>query len=368
MQKLRGKQYLEINVLEAARDRLRYLLTQFDHLYVAFSGGKDSWAVLTLLEEVYKEEGIKEKVKVLFRDEELISTTVVDFVTQVAESGRYQFHWLAVPMKVGKYILGRYHPFTCWDEGREWHRQPPEYALRSLGVDTSVLDEYSFDAATINYLEPSGKVGILTGVRADESLKRFMSVTAKVGDNYISNTSKRTWVVKPIYDWSETDVFKWFYDADLEYCPVYDLQAWAGSQLRVSTALHDRARSQLYRMKQMEPEFYQALTAVMPEVETTYRYGEDVDTSYIINAYPPTMDGVRQFAKDYVGPELLEDALLYVDSAALTRKDGESKGLILGHMPVRGVFLAIQSGSFWGSIPLVTMPSQEDIDFEQREV
>jgi predicted phosphoadenosine phosphosulfate sulfurtransferase len=365
MEKLREKRYLEQNVLDAAKDRLRYLIDQFDSLWVSFSGGKDSLVVLTLLEEVYREQGITEKINVIFRDEELISTTVVDFVSLIHDSGKYNLHWLAVPMKGGKYIMGRYLPFTCWDPSRKWHRQPPAYAVRSLGTDTSQLDEYSFDEATFAYFNPKGRVAILTGVRADESLKRFMGVTCKVADNYISRTTKKTWMAKPIYDWTETDVFKWFYDAGIDYCPVYDLQAWAGSQLRVSTVTHDRARSQLYRMKAMEPEFYQSLIEVMPEIETTFRYGEDVDYDALMRKFPPTMEGCLEFAKTYVGPELRDDAVQYVTSAMATRKDGEARGLPLGHMAVLRVYRAISSGSFWGNAPLVAAPSEEDFDFEQ---
>jgi len=366
MEKLREKQYLDINVLDAAKERLRYLINQFDSLWVSFSGGKDSWVVLTLLEEVYRELGIEEKIHVIFRDEEVISDTVVDFVKKVHDSGKYDLHWLAVPMKGGKYVMGRYLPFTAWDPKRQWHRQPPDYAVRSLGIDTSGLDEYSFDAATFGYFNPPGKIAILTGVRADESLKRFMGVTAKVGDNYISRTTKTTWMAKPIYDWTENDVFKWFYEQGIEYCPVYDLQAWSGSLLRVSTVTHDRAKSQLYRMKQMEPMFYQQLVALMPEIETTFRYGEDVDYDQLMKGYEHTMDGCMQFAKDYVGPDLLDDAIQYVESAKATRLDGEARGLPLGNMAVLRVFRAIASGTFWGNVPLVVAPSQEDLDFEAR--
>jgi hypothetical protein len=69
---VRGKQLMDINVYEAAKQRINHILDIFDNVAVSFSGGKDSLVVLSLVEEVYAERGMDEKVKVVFRDEELI--------------------------------------------------------------------------------------------------------------------------------------------------------------------------------------------------------------------------------------------------------------------------------------------------------
>ena len=43
------KKYLDINVYEALQERLKYIFENFDNIYVAFSGGKDSGLLLNLV-------------------------------------------------------------------------------------------------------------------------------------------------------------------------------------------------------------------------------------------------------------------------------------------------------------------------------
>lgn len=364
--KMRNKFFLDENVLVAAKARLRKMIAQFDNIYVSFSGGKDSWAVLTLLEQIYQEDGIDKKVDCVFNDEELITTEIVDFLKYVHDSDRFNLVWLAIPMQVGMYLLGKYHPFISWDTSRTWHREPPEYAVRSLGVDTSTCDEYVISKHVMNYLYPTGSVCNINGIRADESAKRLTAVTAKVGDNYLSTPFKRLWVSKPIYDWAELDIFKWLYESNNGYCSVYDLQAWAGLGLRVSTILNDRAKDKLASIKCTEPVFYEALVKVIPEVELSFRYGASLDMDAVINRYQPTFEGLRLCAKEIIGPELLDDAMTFIKVAESRRNKGLSQGLVLGNMPLRRLFKAIYSGSFWGNTPKTLQPSLEDLDFENK--
>lgn len=357
--------YLDIDVLTAAKERIRYLLDQFDQVWVAFSGGKDSLLTLKLVEEVYQEDGLTDKPNVLFRDEELIQDTVIDFVRSYAESGRYNFRYLAVPMKVGKFILGKHLPFTAWDPNRTWHRQPPPYAETTLPTG-EVADENNMDAAVFHGYK--GRIAVLVGVRADESLKRYMGCVASVVDNYISRTSaKNVWVCKPVYDWSETDVFKYFHDREVEYCPVYDYQMWAGTALRVASSLHERALPQIMAMKVMHPHYYQTLVDFMPEVESHVRYYKEMDLERVYAEYPHSWDGIRQYIRERLETEVQEDALAYVDSCETWRKGNELRdpNAILGNLPVLYVFRTVLGGSFVKAAIFPVAATQEDLDYEQ---
>lgn len=355
--------YLDIDVLTAAKDRIRYLLDQFDQLWVAFSGGKDSLVTLKLVEEVYAEEGLTTKVNVLFRDEELIQDPIVDFVRGYAESGRYNFRYMAVPMKVGKFIMGRHLPFTAWDPNRRWHRQPPPYAETTL-PSGEVADENNMDGAV--FAGYKGKIGVCLGVRADESLKRFLGCVATVNDNYISRATKQVWTCKPIYDWSEGDVFKYFYDRGIAYCPVYDAQMWAGTQLRVASTLHERAMPQLFAMKAMYPIYYQMLCEVMPEVETHFRYYKEMDQEAVMHRYPHSWDGIRQYILECLETESQEDAFNYVDSCETWRRGNEvrDRNAVLGNLPILYVFRVVIGGSFVKAAIFPVKPTQADLDYE----
>jgi predicted phosphoadenosine phosphosulfate sulfurtransferase len=362
-------QYITTDVLTEAKSRIRNLLYQFDQIWVAFSGGKDSLVCVELVEEVYREEGIKAKVNVVFRDEELIPDVIIDFVKFYAEqTDRFNFRYLAVPMKVGKFIMGKHLPFTAWDPDREWHRQPPEYAERNI---EGAAELYENDMDGLVFQGYKGKIAVITGVRADESLKRYQSCVIKKNDNYLVHTSaKHVMVVKPIYDWSETDVFKYFYDRNIKYCPVYDSQMWAGSELRVASLLHERAISNLLRCKRMFPVFYNQIIGLMPEVETQVRYWEEHDAGNVFYRYPHTFDGMRQYVETEIDLAMRPEAHKYIDGSERFRKQ-EMKvnpDRPLGGLPVLYIFQQLVRGTFVKAVigPLKTI-SSEHVMYESED-
>ena len=365
--KKRAKRYLELDVLTAAKERIRYLRTKFDTLVVAFSGGKDSWALLSLLEAVNAEDGITTPITVAFRDEEVINTTVVEFVKKVAESGRYDFLWFAYPMNVGMNIMGKYMPFVSWDTNRKWHREPPPYAIRSLGVDTAAMDEFQVHNSESAYYNAVGNTCVLMGIRAAESLKRFMGLTSKEKDNWISGDGMGSpATASPLYDWEEQDIFKWFYDANLDYCPVYNGQMWVNTTLRVSSSLHDRSLEQLVKLKEAEPEYWAQLISVLPELETQVRYSSEIDWWASIRSYPHTWEGLRQYIEENLDPDFKVMANAYVDQAVSLRSRLGRKPL--GGVPMRGIFDDIVRGKYWGGVVTFKEPNHDDYVFEGIEV
>jgi len=270
-------------------------------------------------------------------------------------------------MKVGKFIMGKHMPFTAWDKKRTWHRQPPSYAI----MDIEGADElYENDMDAMVFKGEKGKICVITGVRADESLKRYQSCVIKKNDNYIAHTGARNiMLAKVVYDWSETDVFKYFYDRKIRYCPSYDAQMWVGCELRVASLLHERAIPNLLKCKRMFPIFYQQIVDLMPEVETQVRYWNDYDAKSLIYKYPPTFDGVRKYIKDNLDKPMHKEALDYVTESERFRKT-ELKNFPdrpLGRLPIRFVFDQIVKGSFVkavvGPVDRVTLADQ---DFEDR--
>jgi len=73
----RRRMFLDINCVDAARQRIRHVYDTFDTVCVQFSGGKDSTACLHLAKEVHEERGLG-PVKVIFRDEEMLSPAIED--------------------------------------------------------------------------------------------------------------------------------------------------------------------------------------------------------------------------------------------------------------------------------------------------
>jgi predicted phosphoadenosine phosphosulfate sulfurtransferase len=299
----RYKKYIEIDVLTAAKQRINHLIDAFDTLAVMFSGGKDSLVVLHLVKEVYEERGITKPVHVVFRDEELIPMDVINFVDKYRQEPWIQMIWYAVPLASTKYILGVCHNYTQWDKNRAWVRPMPEWAVTTPPQDKRIFDQYTMDEfAATNY---KGKIAFLTGIRSSESIMRFCASVNKLNENYINavESSDRVKLCKPIYDWEENDVFRYFYDRNIEYCKLYDHQMWAGQSLRVSTPLHAESSKRFAKIKTSAPEMYAKVVEIFPEMLAHERYYGDLDRDVVKEKYGQSYEGVRAWIEENIQEE-----------------------------------------------------------------
>ena len=299
----RIKKYIDIDVLTAAKQRINHLIDTFDTLAVMFSGGKDSLVVLHLIKEVYDERGITKPVNVVFRDEELIPMEVINFVDKYRQEPWIKMVWFAVPLASTKYILGMCHVYTQWDKKREHIRPMPEWAVSTAPDDARIFDQYTMDDYAAEYYK--GKVAFLTGIRSSESIMRFRASVNKLNENYINAvpSTDRVKLCKPIYDWEENDVFKYFYDRNIAYCKLYDQQMWAGQSLRVSTPLHAENAKRFDKIKQSAPEMYAKVIEIFPEMLAHERYYKELDRDAIKAKYGQTYEGVRAWIEKNIEDE-----------------------------------------------------------------
>lgn len=363
------KKYIDSDVYTEAKKRIRHVINTFDNVLVAFSGGKDSLLALCLVEEVYKEMGITEKVKVFFRDEELIPDDVIDFVRSKAESGQYDFRYYAIPLQSSKFILGNTYEYVQWDKDRRWLRQPPEYAIRLPEDEYRVFSQYDADEFICS--KEKGRVAIITGIRADESLTRLQSCCVKRNENYINATqSKRIKLVKPIYDWTERDLFVYFCKNDIKYCDIYDHQMWNGQQLRVATPLHAECSKQFAKQKTLYPKFYEQLIDLFPEMIVQGMYWKEYDRTGIIYEYEHSFDGIRKYIDDVItDPAQNALAKKRVKNAETIRnnKMKNDEGIEnFGGYPVLYVFKSVLAGQYKREFMPKKVPSPEDIEYENE--
>lgn len=345
------RQYIDTDVLTEAKKRILHLYDTFDSLWVSFSGGKDSLVVLNLVEEVYRENGIKEKPNVLFYDEELIDNSVISFVESYYETDRFNFIWLAVPLHSNKFILGKTFDYVQWDPNRNWIRSKPDFAITQLTNNKEqVFDQYTLDDALFNqYLKIKGRIAVLTGIRAQESIIRLKSCLNKKNENYIctsgcSNVKK----AKPIYDWSERDVFKYFLDRQIEYCQIYDNQFWNGQQLRVSTPLHSEYSKRFSKLRTLYPQFYEQLVSIFPEMLVQERYWNELDRYSVMYSYPKSFDGIRQYIFENIEDlKQKELALSRIDSIEKVKTNKQKRNPSdHGGYPLLAVFRYVVNGQY----------------------
>ena len=296
----RQRKFIDANVYEEAKKRIHHIYDLHDNVVCSFSGGKDSGVLINLAWEVAQERGL-DKVDIIFRDEELVPQAVLDNVFFYRQQPWANLTWYAVPLRSNKYILGETSTIVFWDPSgtRQWLRPKPQWA-ETLGDTEDILTQYSMDNVIAkNY---KGSVAIMTGVRASESLVRYRSVVNALYDNYISQSPANTRVklCKPIYDWEVDDVFKYFSDTGHKYTSWYESQLWAEDTFRVATPLNTENSKKLDKWAKEDPEFYDRLSTIFPEIRAQERYINDIDKSHVVKKYGKDLDGVELWIKQNI--------------------------------------------------------------------
>ena len=319
----RQRLFLDMTCVDAARQRIRHVYDQFDTVCVQFSGGKDSTAILYLAKEVHEERGLG-PVKVIFRDEEMVSPSVVEYVEKVRNYDWVDMEWYCLPYPAEIWVLGYRLTTVLWSEQRgeqyRWLRDMPEFAITAndFGLSHSTSLPEQTDYYTMQ--GKKGNVAFLTGVRASESMVRYRSVVQKLHENYINTPYKLKAGIplkfaKVIYDWNTNDVFKFITEEHgAEYCEYYDLAVATGSNTRVGIPLHATAIRRIGDVIATEPEFYDRLWECFPFIDAQRRWWPEFDSEGLISRYSGRgFDGASEFIDEYlVGDRRKMEARVYV--------------------------------------------------------
>lgn len=336
----RIKDYLDIDVVTAARDRIRHIYDTHDTVAVCFSGGKDSLAALHLTWEIAQERSLG-YVNVIFRDEELIPDEVIAFVDEYRQMPWVRMLYFAVPLRSTRFILGRVLDYIQWDPSREHLRPVPEHAITLPKGDTRVFDQYTMDAFAARYFK--GKIAFVNGIRAAESLIRYRASVNKLGvDSYVNSSSAtNVSLCKPLYDWEENDVFKYFHDSGIRYCPIYDMQNLSGTSLRVATPFIAESAKKLSSLRATVPEFYRGIMRLFPEMTVQERYYHELDRKALTRRYGQSFEGVRAYIMENIQEERqqrkAEERLDAIMRFAARRPSGYPPAYVLNYF-ITGAF------------------------------
>ena len=165
-----------MDVVTAAKTRIRNVFRNGVPVYMSFSGGKDSLALAQLTMSLIQSGEIDPSLlTVQFVDEEAIfpciEQTVLAWRRKFLLVGA-QFEWYCVEVKHFNCFneLSEEETFVCWDERKRdvWVRQPPSFAITSHPLLKPRKDNYQ------SFMPRVCMDGItMTGVRAAESVQRL---------------------------------------------------------------------------------------------------------------------------------------------------------------------------------------------------
>ncbi len=251
-----------MNVLTAARQRIKNVFANGVPVYMSFSAGKDSIVLADLTYQLIRAGEINlALLTVIFIDEEAI----FDCIEATAGEWRQKFllagaafQWWCIEVRHYNCFneLASDESFICWDRYKQevWVRRPPAFAIREHSRLRPRLESYQ------EFLPKITKDGIvITGVRAAESVQRLQYM-AKLNMGIKGITQNN--IIYPIYDWKNADVWLYLKQRQLAVPDVYLKMYQAGvnrNNLRVSQFFSiDTARS-LVQLNEYYPDLMERI-------------------------------------------------------------------------------------------------------------
>lgn len=269
------KKGIGISVLQAARDRVRYVFDHFERIYISFSAGKDSSVMMHLVMDEAVKRG--RTVGVLLIDLEAQYHLTIRHAQEMFDmyAANIEPYWVCLPMKL-RNAVSNYEPVWCaWDPERrdDWVRQPPECAI----TDPAFFDFFQPRMEFEEFIElfaawysKGRSTAAFIGIRADESLNRFRTIAVwdketHFGKRWTTRVVGDAYNAYPIYDWHVTDI--WKYHAACPEKPhneVYDRMQLAGvslHQMRLCQPYGDDQRRGLWLYHIIEPQTWGKVVA-----------------------------------------------------------------------------------------------------------
>jgi len=302
--------YNNLNVYEAAVQRLNWLFDEFPNVVVSVSGGKDSTVIFHMTLKIAQERN-RLPLNVLFIDQEGEWASTVEEIRYMMYHPDVKPFWLQIPLKLFNATSHDDHWLTSWDPAcpEDWiHPQDPISLKENIYKNNRF--HKAFDAALRVHFgaTPTANIG---GVRTEESPRRLMGLThmptykwatwGKVIDRKLNH-----YTFYPLYDWSYSDVWKSIWDHKWPYNRVYDSMYQYGVphlKMRVSNFFHEVSIPHLFYIEEFEPETYARLAKRLKGIDMAAKLGA---TDFWVYELPFVFSTWRAY-RDYLLEHLIDN-------------------------------------------------------------
>lgn len=283
----------ELNVYDAAMQRMKYIFEEFDNVLVAFSTGKDSGVMMELAYVYAKENNMLDKLAIYYQDYEAIFQDCTYYAERVFNNNYKDVkrkYWLCMPIKASCSVTMMQDGWIPWDEDvkdiwvRDYpksdclvniHNYPYEFHKGTKGFD------FRIDFSK-HFAKEHGKTAVLVGIRTDESLTRLGIITSQHRINMYNKVRYSTKVVNnvysfyPIYDWKTKDIWTANAKFGFDYNKVYDMYYKAGltiDQMRIASPFHQSGQENLKLYRVIDPNTWGRMISRVNGVNFTGIYG-----------------------------------------------------------------------------------------------
>lgn len=263
------KRYTNIDVVTMARRRIKNIFSNGLPVSLSISGGKDSICLNDLVFKMAASGEIDKSLLVVdFVDEEAIYPCVEKCVLNMRrqwQSIGVRFNWWCIECKHFNCFnsLTNDESFICWDRFKKdvWVREMPKFAITKHAQFKPRKDTYQTFMDRIN----KGKM-CLIGVRVAESLQRMENV---------AKTKEVNLKAYPIYDWTDSDVWKYIADNALEYPDAYEFMYRTGvglGKMRISQFFSIDTAGSLVNMCEFYPDLFNKICKREPNAYMAMLY------------------------------------------------------------------------------------------------
>lgn len=181
------------NVYELIQERLDVIFSEFDNIYISFSGGKDSGVLLNLCIDYIRRNHLKRRIGVFHMDYEIQYSMTIDYVNRVFATNKdiLDFYRVCVPFRVPTCTSMFQNYWRPWDETKRkiWVREMPKDAMTidDFSFYNHKMWDYDFQtefSCWLHQQKTAQRTCCLVGIRTQESYNRWRAIYRQAKERY----------------------------------------------------------------------------------------------------------------------------------------------------------------------------------------